>query len=148
MLNSPHSKTFFVRNPQKQRRMATSNIPCWEALKSSFEAQNQAEEWKLFYTRALDFLKALDINPDEEDQGKRGWQQRKMMSEEDDCQTLQTLFDNNTISAEAHCTPSLALYAIQSVIKEDFQFWHYSNDTLSDLCQMKGFTHLICTHTP
>ena len=41
--------------------------------------QNQAEEWKLFYTRAVNFLGALDINPDEEDQNKKGWQKIKMM---------------------------------------------------------------------
>ena len=39
---------------------------------------NQAEELKLFYTRALDFLEALDMNPDEEDQGKKGWHQIKI----------------------------------------------------------------------
>ena len=71
----------------------------------SFSADNQAEEWKLFYTRALDFLEALDINPDEEDQAKGGWHQIKMMFEGGNCQALQTLIDNSTISAEVQCTP-------------------------------------------
>ena len=94
----------------------------WEALKFSFHAPNQAEEWKSFYTRASDFLKALDIDPDEEDQGKKGWHQIKMMFKGDNCQALQTLIDNQTISPDAQWTPALALIAIQSVIKEDVHF--------------------------
>ena len=41
-----------------------------------------------------------------------------MMFEGDDHQALQTLIDNNTISTEVQHIPSLALNAIQSVIKE------------------------------
>ena len=33
----------------------------WEAPKFSFNSPNQAAEWQTFYTRALDFLEALDI---------------------------------------------------------------------------------------
>ena len=101
----------------------------------------------LFYTRALDFLETLDINPDEEDQGKRGWHQMKMLFEGDDCQALQTLIDNNTISAEAQCTPSLALNAIQSVIKEDIYFWNYHDKILSYFHQLpdEGI-HSLNTH--
>ena len=36
-----------------------------------FNAPNQADAWKSFYTRALDFLEALDIDPSVEEQGKR-----------------------------------------------------------------------------
>ena len=53
-----------------------------------------------------------------------------------DCQALQTLTDNNTISHGAQCTPTLALNTIQSVIKEDVHFWHYHNEILFDLCKL------------
>ena len=85
--------------------MVASNTPYWEAHKFSFNAHNQAEEWKLFHMTALDFLLALDINPDEDDQAKKGWCQIKMIYERDNCQALQTLINNNTISAEAQCIP-------------------------------------------
>ena len=48
-----------------------SSAPCWEAPKFSFNASDQADAWKSFYTQALDFLEALDIHPDVEDQGKK-----------------------------------------------------------------------------
>ena len=112
--------------------------PHWEASKFSFSAPNQAEEWKVYYTRALDFLEALDIDPDVEDQNKHGWQQVKMMFKGEDCQALQTLIDNNTITSEAQRTPTLALKAIQSVLKEDFHFWHHHDQILSDLQQLPG----------
>ena len=84
--------------------MAASNTPCWEAPKFSINAQNDAVEHELPYTRALYFLEALDINPDKEEQGKIGWHQIKML-EGDDCQALQTVIDNNTIFPESQCTP-------------------------------------------
>ena len=112
-----------------------SSTPHWEGPKFSFNIPNQAEEWRFFYTRALDFLEALDINPDVEDQGKKGWRQIKMMFEGKDCQALQTLIDNQTISPDAQQTPALALRAIQSIIK-DVHFWHHRDQLLSDLCQL------------
>ena len=45
-----------------------------------------------------------------------------MMFEDEDCQALQTLINNHTISPEAQQTPFLALKAIQSIIKEDVHF--------------------------
>ena len=102
---------------------------------------------KLFYTRALDFLEALDINPDEEDQGKSGWHQIKMMFEGDVCQALQTLIDNNTILPEVQDTPSLTLNTIQSGIKEGVHFWYYCDEILSDLCQLQDEgIHSLNTH--
>ena len=88
----------------------------WEAPKFSFNSPNQAAEWQAFYTRALDFLEALDIDPEVADQNKCGWRQIKMMFEGEDCQALQTLIDNNTVTPEAQQTPAQALKAIQSVI--------------------------------
>ena len=63
--------------------------------------------------KVLDFLEALDIDPNVEDQGKRGWRQIKMMFEDEDCLALQTLIDNQTITPAAQWTPSLVLKAIQ-----------------------------------
>ena len=53
-----------------------------------------------------------------------------------DCQALQTLTDNNTVTPEAQQTPVQALKAIQSVIKEDVHFWHHCDKLFSDLCQL------------
>ena len=113
-----------------------SSTPHSEAPKVSFNAPNQAEEWKAFYTRVLDFLEALDIYPDEEDQGKNGWPQVKMIFEGENHQALQTLIDCKTITCEAQRTPALAFRAIQSVIKEDVHFWHHHNQILVDLWQL------------
>ena len=125
--------------------MASSNTPCWEAPKFSFNVQNQAEEKKLFYTRAVDFLKALDINPDAEDQPKRGACQIRM-SEGDKRQALQTLLNNTTITAEVQCTPIQALNLIQTVIKEDVHFWHHQDKILSDIHQHSdGGIHVLNT---
>ena len=100
MISYPYSKTLFGKHFQKKeddlQKHPTLGTPIF-----FFNSQNQAENWKLFYTRALDFLEALEINPDEEDQGKKGWCQIKMMFERDGCQAPQTLIDNNTISPEA-----------------------------------------------
>ena len=124
--------------------------PHWEAPKFLFSAPNQAEEWKVFYTRALDFLEAQDIDPDVEDQNKCGWWQVKMMFEGEDCQAPQTLISNNTITSEAQRTPALALKAIQSVLKEDVHFWHHHDQILSDFLQLLGegvhaLSNRICT---
>ena len=91
---------------------------------------------KSFYTRALDFLEALDIDSDVEDQGKKGWRQIRMMFKDEDHLALQTLIDNQTISPDAQQTPSLVLRAIQSVIKEDVHFWHHRDELLTDLQQL------------
>ena len=76
------------------------------------------------------------MNPDEEDQGKKGWHQIKMLFEGDICQALQTLISNNTILPEAQHTSSLAINAFQSVIKGDVHFWHHHDEILSDLHQL------------
>ena len=108
----------------------------WEAPKFSLNSPNQAAEWQAFYTRALDFLEALDIDPEVADQNKCRWRQIKMMFEGEDCQALQTLIDNNTVTPEAQQTPVPALKAIQSIIKEDVHFWHHCDQLFSDLCQL------------
>ena len=50
--------------------MASSNSPHWEALKFSFNIEDQAAEWEQFYIRAMDYLEALDIDPDKADETK------------------------------------------------------------------------------
>ena len=123
-----------------------SSAPCWEAPKFLFNTPYQVDAWKSFYTRVLDFLEALDIDPNVEDQGKRGCGQIKMMFEDVDCLALQTLIDNQTITPAAQQTPSLALKAIQSVMKEDVHFWHDRDELLTDLQQLpnKGI-HALST---
>ena len=69
------------------------------------------------------------------------------MFEDEDHQALQTLIDNQTISPEAQWTPSLALKAIQSIIKEDIHFWHHRDELLTDLWQLPSDgIHAISTH--
>ena len=51
--------------------MASNEPPHWEAPKFSFNADNQAKEWKKFHTRVIDFLEALNIDPDTPDESKR-----------------------------------------------------------------------------
>ena len=41
--------------------------------------------------KRIDYLEALDIDPDHKDETKRGWRQSKMMFEGEDRQALQTL---------------------------------------------------------
>ena len=108
----------------------------WEAPIFSFNSPNQVAEWQVFFTRAVDFLEALDIDPEAADQNKCGWRQIKMMFKGEDCQALQTLTDNNTVTPEAQQTPMQALKAIQSIIKEDVHFWHHCNQLFSDLFQL------------
>ena len=71
--------------------------------------EDQASEWKKFYTRAIDYLETLDIDPEHEDQHKKGWKQIKMMFSGEDRQALQTMIDNNTITQADQCTPVQAI---------------------------------------
>ena len=113
----------------------------WEAPKFSFNSPNQVAEWQAFYTQALDFLEALDIDPEAADQNKRGWRQIKMMFEGEDHQALQTLIDNKTVTPEDQQTPVQALKAIKSVLKDDVHFWHHCDQLLQIFasCQRKGY---------
>ena len=73
--------------------------------KFSFSVPNQAEELRIFHTRAVDYLEALDIDPDSEDQNKHGWQQLKMMFQGEDRQTFKILLNNDTITPEDQLIP-------------------------------------------
>ena len=80
--------------------MAHSTTLHWEAPKFSFNTEDQASAWRQFYTRAKDYLETLEIDPEREDETKKGWKQIKMMFTGDNRQALQTLIDNNTITPE------------------------------------------------
>ena len=113
--------------------MASSNTPYLEAPEFSLIVQNQAKEWKLFYTRAADFPKALGIVPEKKDLTKEGWRQIKMMFEGEDCQAIQTLLYSNTITAEDQYIPIQTLSAIKTANKEEKYFWHDYDEVLCDL---------------
>ena len=104
----------------------------WTAPTFSFDAADQPTAWRDFYIRALDYLETLRIKPEQEDQEMRGWTQIKMMFRGEDRHALQTLIDNDTITAADKCTPALALKAIQTAIKDREHYWHYRDEVLSD----------------
>ena len=118
--------------------MAHSNIPHWETPKFSFDTEDQASAWRQFYTRATDYLETLDIDPEREDETKIGWKQIKMMFTGEDRQALQTLIDNNAITLEDQLTPSHALKAIQTTIKEEEHYWHYRDEIMSNIRQQSN----------
>ena len=115
--------------------MAQNNTSRWEAPTFSFNTEDQASEWKKFYTRALDYLETLDIDPEQEDQHKKGWKQIKMMFTREDRQALQTMIDNNTITQADQCTLVQELKAIQTTIKGEKHYWHYRDEIMSDIRQ-------------
>ena len=45
----------------------------WEAPQFSFNTPDQTQEWKNFYTKVLDFLETLDIDPERQYENKCGW---------------------------------------------------------------------------
>ena len=97
--------------------MASHTVTHWEAPKFNFNSPHQLEDWKVFYTRALDYLEALDINTDEADDCHTGWCQLKMMFEGEDRETLESLTDNGTVTLEHKEMPHDALDAIATTIK-------------------------------
>ena len=70
----------------------------WTAPTFSFDAADHPTTWRDFYYRAQDYLELLRIQPKEEDQEKRGWEQITAMFTGESKQILQTLIDNNTIT--------------------------------------------------
>ena len=63
---------------------ASHHTKHWEAPTFHFNSPNQSADWKAFYTRALDYLDALDIENDEADEHCTGWKQQKLMFKGDD----------------------------------------------------------------
>ena len=81
--------------------MASHPNTCWETPKFNFNSPHQSEDWKDFFTRALDYLEALNIDTDEADNWHTGWKQLKMMFQGEDRQTLHSLIDNTTFTSES-----------------------------------------------
>ena len=115
--------------------MAQNNTTRWTAPTFSFNAEDQPATWREFYTRAIDYLETIDIDPEQEDQHKRGWKQIKMMFTGEDRQALQTMIDNNTRTQQDQHTPIQALKAIQTTIKDEEHYWHYRDKIMSDIRQ-------------
>ena len=116
--------------------MAQNNMNTrWTAPTFSFNTEDQPAAWKEFYTRVINYLETIDIDPEQEDHHKWGWKQIKMMFTGEDRQALQTLIDNNTITPADQCTPIQALKVIQTSIKDEEHYWHYRDKTLSNIRQ-------------
>ena len=61
--------------------MASHPNTRWEAPSFHFNSPNQSEDWQVFYTQAINYLKALNINTEEADECHTGWKQLCMMFE-------------------------------------------------------------------
>ena len=77
----------------------------------------------------------MDIYADSEDNTKKGCKQLHIMFKRGNCQALQILIDNDTITPEDQKVPIRVLDAIQTTIKEEEHFWHCHNEILLDLRQ-------------
>ena len=96
----------------------------------------QSEDWSNFYTRALDYLDALDIELDTADESQKAWKQLKLMFEGEDRKALQSLIDNSVMTPEHMLKPKAALDAIGTTIKSEEHFWAYRDELMSDLQQL------------
>ena len=85
--------------------MSSGHHSCWEAPTFHFNSANQSEDWSVFYTRALYYLDALDIELDQADESHKGWKQLKLMFKGEDRKALQTLIDNDVMITEHRKTP-------------------------------------------
>ena len=106
-------------------------------------------DWKAFYTRALDYLDALDIETEQADDCHKGWKQLKLMFEGKDREALQTFIDYGTITEENMKTPHATLDAISMTIKTKEHFLAHRDELLSDLRQqpnegIHALSHCIC----
>ena len=126
---------------------SSSHRGCWEAPTFHFNSPNQSEDWSVFYTRALDYLDALDIELETADQSHKGWKQLKLMFEGEDRKALQSLIDSGVVTPEHMLTPKAALDAIGTTIKSEEHFWAYRDELVSDLQQQpdEGI-HVLSQH--
>ena len=106
-----------------------------EAPTFHFNSPNQSDDWSVFYTRALNYLDALDIELETADQSCKGWKQLKLMFEGDDRKALQRLIDSVVVTPEHMLTPKAALDAIGATIKSEEHFWAYRDELVLDLQQ-------------
>ena len=119
-----HTKAFlhvFLAIPP--RNMASFCPHSWlETPTFNFNSPTQSEDWRTFYTRALNYLDALDIEPDQADDNHKGWKQLKLMFEGEDRQAFQTLIDNQTIMPEDMKKPRATLDTIMTTIMSEVHF--------------------------
>ena len=119
----------------------------WDASTFHFNSPNQSVDWKAFYTRALDYLDALDIKTDEADDCNKCWKQLRLMFEGDDRQDLQSLTDNGTIMEESMKMPQCTLDAIRMTIKCEEHFWAIWDELVSNVEQLPDEDiHVLSTH--
>ena len=128
---------------------SSDHIGCWEAPTFHFNSPNQSEDWNTFYTRALEYLVALDIEPEVADGSPKGWKQLKLMFEGEDRKALQSLIDSGVMTAEHMLKPKVALDAIATTIKSEEYFWAHRDELMSDLHQqpdegIHALSHHIC----
>ena len=127
--------------------MASHPNTFWKAPSFHFNSPNLSEDWQVFYTWAIDYLKALNINTEMADESHTGWKQLCMMFKGEDRKSLQSLIDNGTITTESQKTPKLVLDAIGTTIKSKEHFWHFWDELLSNICQLPGEgIHTLSTH--
>ena len=107
----------------------------WEAQTFHFKCPIQSEDWGTFYTRVLNYLDALDIEPDKANGNCKGWKQLKLMFEGEDRQALQILTDNQTITLENMKKSRASLDAIVTTIKSKEHFWAHRDELISDVRQ-------------
>ena len=103
--------------------MASSSHPghC-KAPTFHFNSPNQSEDWSTFYTRALDYLDDLDIEPEVADESHKGWKQLKLMFKGEDREALQSLIDSSVVTAEHMLKPKAALDATGTTFQSEEHF--------------------------
>ena len=103
-----------------------------------FNSPYQSEDWRTFYTRAFNYLDALDIKPDQTDDNSKDWKQLKLMFESEDRQAVQTLIDNQTIMPEDIKKPRATLDNIGTIVNSEEQFWAHWHKHISGFKQQPG----------
>ena len=127
---------------------SSSHCSCWEAPTFHFNSPNQSDDWSTFYTRALDYLDALDIEPEVADKSHKGWKQLKLMFKDEDRKALQSLIDSGVMTAEYMLKPKATLDAIGTTIKSEEHLWP-TGMSLCQTCnnyQMKGSMHCLSAY--
>ena len=119
----------------------------WKAATFHFNSPTQSEDCRTFYIRALNYLHALDIEPDQADDNCKGWKQLKLITEGENIQALQTLIDNQTIMPEDMKKCRAALDAIVTTIKSEEHFWTHRDELISDIRQQpREGIHALSQH--
>ena len=124
---------YFQATNEPTNMASSGHCGHWEAPTFHFNSPNQSEDWSIFYTRVLDYLDALNIEPEVADESHKGWKQLKLMFEGEDRKALQSLIDSGVMTAEHMLKPKAALDAIATTIKSEEHFWAHRDELMSDL---------------